>query len=144
MTRLLQSRDRRFDSDRAHGLPSGSGLDVTSEDETEGATVQRQTDRARQRREDRAEAEGQSRGQIPHEVQPGPRETDEPESRERKQGRTKHEHSEQEGRQDRRQVSYAFRRKMYEEASPSKDGTFHRHDEQQSELPLPAHPRPHC
>src|SRR5438094_8391455 len=112
MTRLLQSRDRRFDSDRAHGLPSGSGLDVTSEDETEGATVQRQTDRARQRREARAEAEGQSRGQIPHEVQPGPRDTAARESRGRKQGRTKHEQSEQAGRKARTQVSYGIRRTM--------------------------------
>src|SRR5205807_8220201 len=112
MTRLLQSRDRRFDSDRAHGLPYGSRLDVTSEDQTEGATVQRQTDRARQCREDRAEAEGQGRGKIPHEVQPGSRNADEPESSESKQGRAKDEHSEQEGRQDRRQVSNAFGRKM--------------------------------
>src|SRR5207253_10830114 len=112
MTRLLQSRDRRFDSDRAHGLPYGSRLDVTSEDQTEGATVQRQTDRACQRREDRAESEGHGRGQIPHEVQPGSRDADEPESRELKQRRAKDEHSETEGRQDWRKETEALCRKM--------------------------------
>src|SRR5256886_11737179 len=95
-----------------HGLPYGSRLDVTSEDQTDGATVQRQTVRACQRREDRAESEGHGRGQIPHEVQPGSRDADEPESRERKQRRAKDEYSEQEGRQDCRQVTDAFCRKM--------------------------------
>src|SRR5256885_15815048 len=98
MTRLLQSRDRRFDSDRAHGLPYGSRLDVTSEDQTDGATVQRQADRACQRREDRAESEGQGRGQMPYAVQPGSRAADESESRERKKGRAKDEPAEREGR----------------------------------------------
>src|SRR2546421_10319855 len=92
-------------------------LHVTPKDEAEGATVERQTDRACQRRQDRAEAKGQGRRQIPRKVQPGPRDADEPKSREGEQSRSEDEHPQQEGRQGRRQVTEGFSLEIEEPTS---------------------------
>src|SRR5947209_20578106 len=66
--RLLQSRDRRFDSDRAHPTPSAPEEPPSSKDEPERSRDERETDRGPDGGEGRAEPECESGREIPQEI----------------------------------------------------------------------------